>query len=256
MAPVRARVLFACLVVAVLAAGAPVPALAGPPYQTDDPETVEHRHWEFYIASQVRHDRDGDTATLPHFEVNYGLMTNVTLHLIVPLVYDSPSGEQAHYGLGDIEAGVKFRFIQESDWVPMVATFPLVEIPTGNQDEGLGNGKAQYFIPLWLQKSWGPWSSCGGGGYWINPGDGNKDWWFWGWLVQREFSASLALGAELTYRTASVDDGDNGFGYNVGAVINITGNHHLLFSAGSDFSGPNRFSCYIGYQFTFGPEGK
>ncbi|HTZ39811.1 MAG TPA: transporter [Syntrophales bacterium] len=235
---------------------APVPAFAGPPYQTDDPETVEYQHWEFYIASQYRHDKDGDTATLPHVEINYGVIPNVQLHLIVPLVYNSPSGEASHYGLGDVELGVKFRFIQESEWIPMVGTFPFIEIPTGNQNEGLGNGKAQYFIPLWLQKSWGPWTSYGGGGYWINPGDGNKDWWFWGWQVQREISKALAVGAELIYRTADVDNGDNSFGYNIGAVININENHHLLFSAGSDISGPNRFSCYVGYQFTFGPEGK
>lgn len=235
---------------------APVPAFAGPPYQTDDPETVEYQHWEFYIASQYRHDKDGDTATLPHVEINYGVIPNVQLHLIVPLVYNSPSGEASHYGLGDVELGVKFRFIQESEWIPMVGTFPFIEIPTGNQNEGLGNGKAQYFIPLWLQKSWGPWTSYGGGGYWINPGDGNKDWWFWGWQVQREISKALAVGAELIYRTADVDNGDNSFGYNIGAVINITENHHLLFSAGSDISGPNRFSCYVGYQFTFGPERK
>jgi hypothetical protein len=231
----------------------PAPALAGPPFQTDDPEPVEYKHWEIYIASQFKHDKDGDSAALPQVEINYGIFPNTQFHLIVPLAYDNPSGEKAHYGLGDIEVGVKFRFIQESEWIPMVGTFPLVELPTGNQDEGLGNGKAQFFIPLWLQKSWGPWTSYGGGGYWINPGDGNKNWWFFGWEVQREISKALTLGGELIYKTADTDDGDNSFGFNVGAIINLTENHHILLSAGSGFSGPTRFQCYIGYQFTFGP---
>ena len=229
------------------------PAFAGPPFQTDDPEPVEYKHGEFYIASQFRHDKDGDSAALPQVEINYGIFPNTQIHLIVPLAYDNPAGEQSHYGLGDIEVGVKFRFIQESEWIPMIGTFPLVELPTGNHDEGLGNGKAQVFIPLWLQKSWGPWTGCGGGGYWINPGDGNKNWWFWGWEVQREISKALTLGGELIYRTADTDDGDNSFGFNVGTIVNLTGNHHVLFSAGRDFSGPNRFSSYLGYQFTFGP---
>lgn len=231
----------------------PSPSWAGPPFQTDDPETVEHRHWEIYLASQFRHDRDGDSGTLPHVEINYGVIPNVQLHLIVPLAYDNPSGEKAHYGLGDVEVGVKFRFIQESERIPMVGIFPMVELPTGDHDEGLGNGKAQFFIPLWLQKTWGPWTTYGGGGYWVNPGDGNKNWWFWGWEVQRELSKLLTLGGELLYRTADTDDGDNSFGFNVGAIVNITENHHILFSAGCDISGPNRFSGYIGYQFTFGP---
>jgi hypothetical protein len=248
-----ARSIMASSFIALMAVFAPLSALAGPPYQTDDPEPVEYKHWEFYLASQFRQDKDGESATLPHVEINYGIIPEAMLHLIVPLAYENPSGELSHYGLGDIEVGVKVRFIRESAWVPMIGTFPLVEIPTGNHDEGLGNGEAQYFIPLWLQKSWGPWSSYGGGGYWVNPGEGNKNWWFWGWQVQREISKSLSLGAELIYRTADVDDGDNSFGYNVGAAINITENHHILFSAGSDISGPNRFSCYLAYQLTFGP---
>jgi hypothetical protein len=247
------RMWFVLLSVWMFASLLPAPALAGPPFQTDDPEPVEHKHWEIYIASQFKHNRDGDLATLPQVELNYGIFPNTQIHLIVPFQYNSPSGEEAHYGYGDTELGVKFRFIQETEWIPMVGIFPLVELPTGNQNEGLGNGKAQFFIPLWLQKSWGPWTSYGGGGYWINPGDGNKDWWFFGWEVQREISKALTLGGELIYRTADTDGGDNSFGFNLGAIINLTENHHILFSAGSDISGPTRFQGYIAYQYTFGP---
>jgi hypothetical protein len=42
----------------------------------------------------------------------------------------------------------------------------------------------------------------------------------------------------------------------VGAIINLTDNHHLLLSGGQDVSGPNYHSFYIAYQFTFGPEKK
>ena len=54
--------------------------------------------------------------------------------------------------------------------MPMVGIFPLVEIPTGNSDKGLGNGHTQVFIPLWLQKHWGDFQTYGGGGYWMNNG--------------------------------------------------------------------------------------
>jgi len=241
------------LIVWMILSMLPARAWAGPPFQTDDPEPVAYKHWEIDIASQFKHDRDGDSATLPQVEINYGIFPNTMIHLIIPFQYSSPSGGEAHYGYGDTELGVKFRFTQETEWIPMVGTFPLVELPTGNQNEGLGNGKAQYFIPLWLQQSWGPWTSYGGGGYWINPGDGNKDWWFFGWEVQREISKALTIGGELIYKTADTDDGDNSFGFNVGAIISLTANHHILLSAGSDFSGPTRFQSYIGYQCTFGP---
>jgi hypothetical protein len=231
----------------------PIPVYAGPPFQTDDPEPVEYKHAEIYLATQFKHDRDGNSAALPQVEANYGIFPNMMIHLIVPFQYDNPKDGKTHYGYGDTEVGVKIRFIQETDWIPMVGTFPLVELPTGDENKGLGNGKAQYFIPIWLQKSWGPWTTYGGGGYWLNPGTGNKNWWFGGWEVQREISEVLTLGGELVYRTADTDDGDNSFAFNVGPIINLTENHHILFSAGCDFSGPNRLSVYLGYQLTFGP---
>src|SRR4030042_6547615 len=47
--------------------------LAGPPFVTDDPETVEYQHWEAYLAAQYKNDRDEVSSTLPHLEINYGL---------------------------------------------------------------------------------------------------------------------------------------------------------------------------------------
>ena len=133
----------------------PKAVLAGPPFVTDDPETVEYKHWEVYLATQYMHDRDQDLSTLPHLEVNYGLIPNVQIHLIAPLVYVKPEGASSQYGYGDTELGVKYRFIQETDYIPQVGIFPLVELPTGDSEKGLGNGRTQYFLPVWLQKSCG-----------------------------------------------------------------------------------------------------
>ena len=227
---------------------------AGPPFFTDDPEPADYKHGEFYVASQFQHSRDGNSGALPLIEMNYGLFPNVHFHLIAPMQYDKPEGESAQYGFGDLEFGIKFRFIQETDSVPMVGTFPIILFPTGDKDKGLGSGETQVFLPLWLQKSWGPWTTYGGGGYWINPGEGNKDWWFFGWLLQREITKQFTLGAEIFHRTPSQDGGDSSTGFNVGAIFNLTEHHHILVSAGRDFDGPNLFTAYLGYQFTFGPK--
>jgi len=231
-------------------------AWAGPPFVADDPEPVEYKHWEIYLAAQYKHDRDQDSSTLPHLEINYGVIPNVQIHLIAPLQYVKPEGASSQYGYGDTELGVKFRFIQEKDYIPQVGIFPMIEFPTGDSDKGLGNGRTQYFLPIWLQKSWGPWTTYGGGGYWINPGERNKDWWQFGWQVQREITKTLTLGTELYYKTASTEDGKDTTGYTFGAIINITENHHILLSAGQDINGPNYLSAYIGYQFTFGSQKK
>jgi hypothetical protein len=235
-------------------ASVPLSALAGPPYRTDDPEPVEYKNWEVYLASQYSNDRGGVSATAPHAEINYGIVPNTQIHVMFPMEYVKPAGASSQYGYGDTELGVKYRFFENEESKFMAAVYPLVEIPTGDQSKGLGNGDAQVFLPLWLQKSWGPWSSYGGGGYWINPGEGHQDFWFLGWQVQREINKSLAIGAEIFHQSPSETDGDSHTGFNIGATINITENHHILMSAGRDIEGSNLFSSYIAYQLTFGPE--
>ena len=246
--------IFIVAALCIVLASAPRAALAGPPFKTDDPETVEYKHWEIYLATQYIKDRDQVSATLPHVEVNYGLVPNLQVHLIAPLQYVKPEGEGSQYGYGDTEFGMKYRFIQESKYVPQVGVFPIVEIPTGDVSRGLGNGKTLFFLPLWLQKSWGPWTTYGGGGYWFTSGEDSRDYWQFGWLLQREINKKLTLGAELYYKTSSKADIDESKGYTVGAIINFTDNHHLLLSVGQDIYGPNYYTFYIAYQLTFGPE--
>jgi hypothetical protein len=229
-------------------------ALAGPPFATDDPEPVEYQHCEFYIASQHIRTSGDWSGTAPHIELNYGVVPNVQLHLIAPLAYDAPSDGSTHYGCGDTELGVKFRFFQESDHLPQVGVFPLLEIPTGNEREGLGSGHVQAFLPLWLQKKLGDWTIYGGGGYGINPGAGHENWGFGGVVVQRQVTKTFLLGAEIYHHTTMETDGRDDTAFDIGTVIDFTEHRHLLISAGRSLDGPTNFQVYVAYQLTFGPE--
>jgi hypothetical protein len=229
-------------------------AWAGPPFVTDDPEPVEYQHWEFYVASQLQHDKDGWSGTSPHLEVNYGALPNLQLHLITPVSFTAPSHGAMNFGYGDTEVGAKYRFFEETDWLPQMGVFPLVEIPSGNRERGLGSGHAQVFLPLWVQKSFAPWTTYGGAGYWINPGKGNHNWWFTGWLLQREITENLTLGAEIFHETPSEKDGDSDTRLNLGAIYNFTETYHLLLSAGHTVQGPGGFQGYLAFQITLGPE--
>ena len=223
----------------------------GPPFLTDDPEPVDYQHWEFYVAS-IDSKTAGDwSGTAPHVELNYGVVPNVQLHLITPLAYDAPAGDHSHYGYGDTELGVKFRFLQESDKLPQAGIFPLVELPSGRAADGLGNGRAQLFLPLWLQKSWGSWTAYGGGGYGFNAGAGNQNWNFVGAVLQKQVFTNTLVGAEIYHQTAQQIGGCDNTAFNIGTVIDITEQHHLLFSVGRSIDGPVDFQCYIAWQFTF-----
>ena len=246
--PVRALrsiVILICILIA------PHLAWAGPPFTTDDPEPVEYQHWEVYLASQMAHDRDGWSGTSPHLEVNYGAIPNLQLHLIAPLSFVSPSHEAARFGYGDTELGVKYRFLEETDYFPQIGMFPLIEVPTGDRNRGLGNGYEQIFLPLWLQKSFEPWTTYGGAGYWINPGKGNRNWWFAGWLLQRELTPGLTVGAEIFHETPSETGGQSDSKFNIGAIYDFSDFYHLLVSAGHTIQGPNEFQAYVALQLTF-----
>lgn len=233
------------------------PSWAGPPFVTDDPEPVDYKHGEFYIAAQYAKDKDKVSGTAPLFEHNYGVVPNVQLHLITPFVYNKPEGRSTQRGYGDTEVGIKYRFMNNEDAHFMAGIFPIVELPSGDSEKGLGAGHTRVFIPLWLQKAWGPWQTYGGGGYWRNPGEGNKDYWLFGWQAQRTMSEMLTLGAELFAQTKDAEDAKSRIGFTAGAIVNVADEHHLLFSVGSDIHGDNRVSAYAAYQYTFGPhEGK
>ncbi|MFH0957179.1 MAG: transporter [Pseudomonadota bacterium] len=220
---------------------------AGPPFRTDDPIPVDYHHGEFYLFSAGTRDATGTSGVGPAVEFNYGILSDTQFHLIAPFAFDSPQGEASHLGYGDTEVGIKYRLVHETDFLPAIGFFPLVEIPTGDQNKGLGNGQAQYFLPIWLQKDFGKWTSYGGGGYWINPGSGNKDYWFSGILLQYAFSDTFYLGGEIFYQSADTTDGRESSGFNVGGSVPLVGSLQLLISAGGGLTNTssNRVSYYI-----------
>jgi Putative MetA-pathway of phenol degradation len=226
---------------------------AGPPFRTDDPEPVEYHHWEFYCASQMTSGPDAISGTAPGVEINYGIFREAQAHVIIPLTLYRPRAGRFEYGPGDIELGLKYRFVHESSFAPQVGIFPAIEIPTGDAAKGLGTGNVQFFIPLWLQKTWGSWTTYGGGGYLANAASDPVNSWFIGWEAQRDFSRALTLGGEIFGTVVQSQRADNELAFNIGAIVNLTEDNHLLFSAGSDIVGHTDFMFYAAYQLTIGP---
>lgn len=242
-----------CIIAAVILLAAWTSAFAGPPFRTDDPEPVPYRHGEVYLFSSGTRDARGISGVGPAMEFNYGIFPDTMIHVIAPMAFTSPQSGASHFGYGDSEVGIKYRFVHQTDVLPDVGTFPLVEVPTGDLHKGLGNGKARYFLPVWLQKDFGKWTTYGGGGYWINPGEGNRNWWFSGMLLQYSFTEDLYLGGEIFHQSADAVGGKDGTGFNLGGSLPLSGNFQFLFSAGSGLyhASTNRFSYYVAVYRAF-----
>ncbi len=118
------------LYLTLLLLGCPASLMAGPPFVTDDPIPVDYRHWEVYLALQLYQNAGSWSGAATQVEVNYGVIPDLQLHLIMPDAFNAPGMGPKELGLGDIELGVKYRFIKQTANIPDVAIFPLVEVPT------------------------------------------------------------------------------------------------------------------------------
>jgi hypothetical protein len=223
-----------CLGLAAALAAPAGPAVAGPPYQTDDPEPTELKHWEIYgfvTADGRRSNFDGATG----FDLNYGPVADVQLTATLPVAFSHSRPDGWRAGAGDVELGVKYRFFRDAAASVQAAIFPRVILPTSTN--GLGGKKTRLLLPLWLQKDFGPTSLFGGGGYEINPGLGNRDFWVAGLALTHDFSDRLSIGTELSYQTRDVVGGASATGVNVGLIRKLGGPFSLLLAGGPSFSG-------------------
>jgi len=237
-------------------------ALAGPPFLTDDPVPAPYHGYEGYAFVMIDKDAGNSTTTSgPAFEFNYGPFRNVQLSVTVPFTFLSvPATANQNVpqsipgttvsGFGDTELGLKYRLLQENASSPQISFYPSVELPTGNGSNGVGNGRAWWRFPFWAQKSWGRWTTYGGGGYAVNGAPGQKNFPFAGWLVQRDLSDYVSAGAEVYYQGAQFAGDRASTFYNVGSEIGLTKDFSVLFSIGHTVSGDNQSVAYFALGWT------
>ena len=205
------------------------PALAGPPYLTDDPAPTDRGHWEIYVFAAGEGRRsllDADTG----LDLNYGAAPGVQLTATLPLSFSHTTDEGWRGGTGDAELAVKYRFFNDVDRGLSAAIFPRVILPTAAHAPG---EKTRLLLPIWLQKDFaGGTSLFGGGGLTINPGAGNRDFWQAGLALTHDVAKSLSVGAEITRQGADVDGGTSQTRAGIGAVAQLSDRYALLVSAG------------------------
>ncbi|MGH9864700.1 MAG: hypothetical protein ACRD4H_04725 [Candidatus Acidiferrales bacterium] len=238
---------------------------AGPPFQTDDPEPVDFRHYEFYTFGTV----DGTGVEMdtngPALEFNWGILPNTQFHIVFPAAaifpYNNPrysgagTGPRA-WGVGDTEIGVKLRYVKETKYRPMIGTFTMIEVPTGDSANGLGVGKVWWKLPVWVQKSWGPWTTYGGVGETIIPQTGFNNFTFGGWLLQRDIGKKLTLGTEVF---SHGNEGPLTTQPGAATLVDFGGYYYfrnpgfqLLFCYGHSVAGIAETYGYLGLYWTWG----
>lgn len=219
----------ATAIAALALAVASAPAFAGPPYLTDDPVPTDTGHWEIYgfAAGEGRHSTlDGDAG----FDLNYGPVEGIQLTATLPLSLSHAPLEGWRRGIGDIEVGVKYRFFQDESRGLSAAIFPRAILPTASRSPG---EKTRFLLPLWIGKDFaGGTSLFGGGGYMINPGAGNRDFWQAAVALTHDFGKQFSAGAEVTRQGSDTAGGTAQTRAGVGSIVKLSDHYALLFSGG------------------------
>ncbi|MBV8726622.1 MAG: hypothetical protein JO233_02460 [Candidatus Eremiobacteraeota bacterium] len=200
-------------------------AVAGPPFETDDPVPVACHHIEIDVA-QARQGSDSAQAT-PTGEIDYGPTQNIELSI---------AGQS-----GELQLGSALRFVTENGSRPQVAFLPSVTFKS--------DGTSETFLPLWLQKSWGPWTAFGGGGI-------SQNVVFSGVALQHDLPGGSALGVEFFRSSARSPAGESRTNFNIGYIYQAGEQHAIMLAVGrSLIQGSARLSFYAGYQVVVAPHG-
>lgn len=224
-------------------------AVAGPPYLTDDPVPTDLGHWEIYAfaAGEGRGSTlDGDAGT----DLNYGPVENVQLTTTLPLTFSRDDAAGWRGGAGDVEIGVKYRFVHDKRQGVSVAVFPRAILPTSSL---AADGRTRLLLPLWIGKDFkGGTSLFGGGGYEINPGTGNRDFWQAAIALTHDLGTGASVGAELTRQGPDAVVGTAQTRAGLGTVIHLSGPASLLLSGGptwTDHHTSYHFYSALGFNF-------
>jgi hypothetical protein len=227
------------------------PANAGPPYISDDPETTDYQHYEIYAYTDGTTTRGG-TAGEAGIDFNYGATPDLQLTAVVPLGYQSPAGGGFTDGFGNVELAAKYRLLHQNDFGWDVSVFPRVFLPS---DFNYGGERhVSFFLPVWVEKDWGKWSTFGGGGCEIDNSGGSQDFCQMGWVLAREVFSGLQLGAEFVHQTANTKGGTATTSIGACAVYDLNAHYHLMAYVGPGLQNAaenDQCSWYLAMQFTF-----
>jgi hypothetical protein len=227
------------------------PAFAGPPYVTDDPEPTDLGHYEIYVFAGGTSARDGSGGA-GGIDFNYGAAPDLQLTAVLPLAWDSPNVGGASAGLGNIELAAKYKFLHQDAVGVDVAFFPRVFLPASSA--ALGERHASLLLPLWIGRSWGDWSTFGGGGCTLNRGGDSQDFCQLGWALTHQLTPRLRIGAEIYHQSADTRGGRASTGLGFGATYDLNENFHLMASGGPGIQNAaetGEVSWYVAMLMTF-----
>jgi len=241
--PVQITALLACAISSA--------AFAGPPYITDDPDPTETGHYEIYLFASGTRTQDGKDGAFG-LDMSYGAAPDLQLSLTVPVAFENPNGGPFIGGVGNVEIAAKYRILhQEANGIDL-SVFPRVFLPSTS--DRVGDQHASLFMPVWIGKHMGQWTTFGGGGCAFNDDADAKDFCLVAWAVTCRVHDNLELGAEIYHQTPDAVGALHTTGLGFGARYDKSETLHFVGSFGPGIQNAdetNQLSAYAAVLFTF-----
>jgi hypothetical protein len=171
-------------------------AHAAHPLISDDAGTTGAGKFNLELNAEYAND-NGDSETQIAATLSAGIRENIDLVLTVPYLFtriDEGAETLEEDGLSDIALEIKWRFY-EKDGLSL-ALKPGIVLPTGDEEEGLGDGKAAYSLHFLTSKELNPVTLHLDLGY-IRNGRELRDIWHYSLAAEYEVSKPLNLVANI-----------------------------------------------------------
>jgi hypothetical protein len=250
MRPVRAAPAFAAPLLAFAACAAH--AQAGPPMITNDPGTPGPGAWEVNLAATGAHGRDGWDADAPDIDINYGVGERVQLSVHSSLAHARAAGGAVDSGWGDLELGLRWRFLDQAAAGVDAAIQPLwVRGWSGAaRRKGLASAHPEFVLPLQVARDFG--TVAAGLELARHFAIGEDDAWQFGVFAARDCVRGATCLLEVNASRA--DGGRTATIVNAGWRRPLAGGPTLMGSLGwgTAAEGGHGVVAYLGLQFVTG----
>jgi hypothetical protein len=212
---------------------------------TDDPGTPGPGKWEINLAIAFEH-RPGETSCdLPDIDLNYGVGERIELTLETAPVLFKRSDHGPIAGLGETEAGLKWRFLDEKeDWFDMsVSPHVIFNVVQSSVRRGLAEDGTRFQIPFEISKSAGRWD----GDVELGPlaSSVGRSEWLYGIVGGFDLEPPTTLYAEL-HGTSRMNFTEDVLVVNFGLRHEFTETRILIVSLGHEIRSPEPLA-WIGY---------
>lgn len=120
----------------------------------EDAGTVPTKEIEIELGGHHERRQKDEGQTITQLVFTWGLQKRVNGILEVPYLR-LRQGESKNAGFGDLNIGIKYRFLEERNVAPAIALKALGTLPVGDESSGLGTGEAGYGLTAVASKTWG-----------------------------------------------------------------------------------------------------